>query len=391
MYREQIKAEKPVRLFLAREDFSDLLDTLVMSGYTVIGPTVRDRAIIYDEIRQESDFPIGVVDEQNNGQYRLKSTDSPALFLQTSGPRSIKNFLYPSRTLLYSARGSSNDFVTESACSSPPRFAFIGVRPCDLHAMAIQDQVFLGGKYVDATYKSRREQIFVVAVNCARPGNTCFCGSMHTGPTVRQGFDLALTEVCTSVHHYFVVEIGSPQGSKVMDSVSHREADENEINAAQAICVNAEVRMGRTLETEGIKELFYRNANSPHWEQSAQRCLGCANCTMVCPTCFCSTVEDTTNLSGDHAARSRVWDSCFTMDFSYIHGGGIRKSAHARYRHWITHKLASWHDQFGSSGCVGCGRCITWCPVGIDITEEAAALRQLEVKSTSQYGGKSHD
>jgi Fe-S oxidoreductase len=96
---------------------------------------------------------------------------------------------------------------------------------------------------------------------------------------------------------------------------------------------------------------------------------------MVCPTCFCTTVEDVSDVTGDHAERWRRWDSCFTLGFSYIHGGSIRNSGKARYRQWMTHKLASWIDQFGTSGCVGCGRCITWCPVGIDITEEARAIR----------------
>ena len=133
--------------------------------------------------------------------------------------------------------------------------------------------------------------------------------------------------------------------------------------------------MGRSLDQEGLKELLYENRNHPRWDDVADRCLSCANCTMVCPTCFCTTVEDSTDLTGDTAERVRRWDSCFTMDFSYIHGGAVRKSVKSRYRQWMTHKLGTWQDQFGSSGCVGCGRCITWCPVGIDITEEVAAMR----------------
>ena len=96
---------------------------------------------------------------------------------------------------------------------------------------------------------------------------------------------------------------------------------------------------------------------------------------MVCPTCFCTTVEDGTDLAGESAERTRRWDSCFTIDFSYVHGGSVRLRSRSRYRQWMTHKLATWIDQFGSSGCVGCGRCITWCPVAIDITEEVAAIR----------------
>ena len=89
-------------------------------------------------------------------------------------------------------------------------------------------------------------------------------------------------------------------------------------------------------------------------------------------------------LYGARAERWRKWDSCFTLDFSYIHGGSVRTSAAARYRQWLSHKLATWIDQFGSSGCVGCGRCITWCPVGIDITEEVAAIRASEAASDAE-------
>ncbi|NJL33712.1 MAG: sulfite reductase subunit A, partial [Chloroflexaceae bacterium] len=124
-----------------------------------------------------------------------------------------------------------------------------------------------------------------------------------------------------------------------------------------------------------VASLLKHNLEHKRWEQVAERCLSCANCTMVCPTCFCSTVEDTTALDGSHAERWRKWDSCFTVDFSFIHGGTVRRETRTRYRQWMTHKLAAWIDQFGTSGCVGCGRCIVWCPVGIDITAEIAAMR----------------
>ena len=148
-----------------------------------------------------------------------------------------------------------------------------------------------------------------------------------------------------------------------------------EAEMSEKLVKQAAAKMGRTLDTTDIKELLYRNSDHPRWDDAARRCLSCTNCTLVCPTCFCTTVEDVTDLSGGLAERRRRWDSCFTMDFSYIHGGYIRPSIKARYRQWMTHKLASWIDQFSASGCVGCGRCITWCPVGIDITVETAAIR----------------
>lgn len=234
------------------------------------------------------------------------------------------------------------------------------------------------GKYVDPSYAMRREGAFIVAINCAQAGSTCFCVSMNTGPKADRGFDLALTEVLDADRHYFVVEAGTESGQKVLQTVTHRVAAEDELACAEAIAAETAKHMGRQLDTEGIKDLFYRNYENRRWDDVAKRCLTCANCTMVCPTCFCTTVEDTTDLSGENAERWRKWDSCFTLDFSYIHGGSVRSSAKSRYRQWITHKLATWLDQFGTSGCVGCGRCITWCPVGIDITEEARAIRDSE-------------
>jgi formate hydrogenlyase subunit 6/NADH:ubiquinone oxidoreductase subunit I len=201
---------------------------------------------------------------------------------------------------------------------------------------------------------------------------------MQTGPKVTQGFDLALTEVISGERHYFVVEIGTDQGAQILQAVPHREAGTSETETAEQIVAQTAGQMGRSLDTDGIKDLLYRNADHPRWDDVAERCLTCANCTMVCPTCFCTTVEDTTDLTGEHAERWRRWDSCFTMDFSYLHGGSVRASAKSRYRQWLTHKLASWIDQFGTSGCVGCGRCITWCPVGIDITQEVQALQASE-------------
>jgi ferredoxin len=258
--------------------------------------------------------------------------------------------------------------VPEPPSAEP--LAFIGVRACELHAIAIQDRVLIGGAYADPHYGSRRETAFIVAVNCAEPGGTCFCASMNTGPKAAGGYDLALTEIVGEGEHRFVVEAGSEAGRAVLAELPHRDATPEEVVAGDAIVAGAAARMGRAMpEVEGVPELLRRNLDHPRWDEVAGRCLTCGNCTMVCPTCFCTTVEDVTSLDGTETTRLRHWDSCFTMDFSYLHGGSVRASPRSRYRQWMTHKLSSWWEQFGTSGCVGCGRCITWCPVGIDITE----------------------
>jgi len=338
---------------------------------------------VYDEVRSLEDLPAGWTDEQNAGTYRLKKRADNALFGYVVGPHSWKKFLLQPDVRLWQAKSDETGLKTVENEEETPRSAFIGVRSCELHAIAVQDKIFMAGEYVDPSYKSRRENLFVVAVNCVQAGGTCFCASMKTGPKATFGFDLAITELANAERHHLVAEAGTEIGAAVLGEVPHREASEEEKAAAEGAVEECSRQMGRTLSTAGIKELLYRNYENPRWEDAASRCLTCGNCTLVCPTCFCTTVEDYTDLSGQLAERRRRMDVCFTMDFSYIHGGSIRYSPKARYRQWVTHKLATWIDQFGVSGCVGCGRCITWCPVAIDITEEARAIRESELSHKS--------
>jgi ferredoxin len=260
----------------------------------------------------------------------------------------------------------------------PPRYALLGVRPCDVRAVGILDQVLTGGRHADPVYRGRRDGAFIIAVECTEPGATCFCTSMGCGPGVESGFDLAMTELTDAGNHRFVVRAGTAAGADVLADVPSRAADEATVRHAVTAVDEAAERMGRTMLVAGLPQLLAESRESPHWDDVASRCLTCGNCTMVCPTCFCTTTEDVTDLTGDHAERWRLWDSCFALDFSYLHGGSVRTSGQSRYRQWITHKLGTWHDQFGSSGCVGCGRCIAWCPTGIDITQEVSALASLQ-------------
>ena len=369
----------------------DALQALIAAlaaDYLVLGPTVRDGAIVYEEISDLSQLPAGWKDKQDAGKYRLERRDDNAIFGFAVGPHSWKRFLHPPVETLWTGRRDNDGFSIEPVAAEPRNFAFIGVRSCELHAIAIQDKVFIGGPYADVGYRARRQDAFIVAVNCAEAGGTCFCASMETGPEAKNGFDLVLTELLGEARHDFLVEVGSDAGAALLGRLPHRSASDADVAAKVAIIAQTRARMGRALETDGIKELLQSSPNHQRWDDVAARCLTCGNCTMVCPTCFCTTVEDHSDLTGNTAERVRKWDSCFTLDFSYIHGGSVRETGRSRYRQWITHKLASWIDQFGTSGCVGCGRCITWCPVGIDITEEAAAIRANPMTAAGgQHGG----
>ncbi len=364
------------------EGLRKLVEELRARGFSVIAPTVREGAIVNAPIESIDQLPRGVGDDQGPAHYRLTERTDGAYFGYAAGAQSMKPVLFPAEELLWRGkRDAAGAFTVEAASSEGGPYALLGIRGCDLKAIAIHDAVLLSRGFGDAHYAARRASAFLISVTCGSPAGTCFCASVGTGPKPSEGYDLSLTEVIKGSSHTFVVAVGTERGAEIMDALKAPTASEAEMGAADDIAKDAALNMGRELNTDGLKYLMYANAESQHWDEVASRCLSCTNCTLVCPTCFCTSVEDVSDLTGQEASRHRVWDSCFNEDFSYIHGGSVRESSRSRYRQWITHKLASWEDQFGMTGCVGCGRCITWCPVGIDITAEAAALRGTPAKA----------
>ncbi len=360
-----------------REGVDALIQVLIDRGYEVVGPTVRGQTILYDSITSTEDLPVGLRDRQEAGTYRLEERGDGALFGYVVGPQSFRRFTTPPGAVFWKGVRSNDGFETVEP-EEPPKYAFFGARPCEVAALKIQDDVYFTAG--DSLYTERRNRSFTVAVNCTEPAPTCFCDSLGTGPGVSEGYDIALTEVIDGDRHIFLAEAGSAEGSDVLSRLTDREALDEELVNAHRMVVRAADHMGRYLDTDGLKEVLQSNLENPYWDEIAKRCLSCTNCTLVCPTCFCSSIEDHLSLDGSEAERIRTWDSCFTLEFSYVNGGPVRPSTGPRYRQWLTHKLASWQDQFGSIGCVGCGRCITWCPVGIDITKEAAVIRKRDAR-----------
>jgi sulfhydrogenase subunit beta (sulfur reductase) len=350
-----------------------LISLLKSRGYQVIGPVLRDGAILYDSIDQLEDLPAGWTEEQERGRYRVRQTHDRALFGYGLGPQSWKKFLNPPEVRLFQAH-RENGCLQFTEDSGPPRpFAFLGVRACELAAIEAQDRVFLSGPFADAVYARRRRGALLLAVNCTHATPVCFCASMRTGPRARSGFDLALTEIIEEGQQLFLAEAGTPEGAEILGQLPFRPASPELCRKAEDAVERAAVQI-RGIDIEGLHQRISESFEHPRWDDAARRCLACGNCTMVCPTCFCTSIEDTSDVAVKQAERWRKWDSCFSQAFSYIHGGSVRQSVKSRFRQWVSHKFAYWSDQFGGSGCVGCGRCITWCPAAIDITEEVRAI-----------------
>ena len=355
---------------LTRQDFPALLQALKTQKYRVLGPVVAEGSVKWEEVARVEDLPIGWRDHQRPGQYRLERTDSPRFFDIVHGPESIKRHVFTPRETLLVLERKKKTFSAHPVVPQGERVALLGPRACDLAGLAVQDRIFLKDQFADPCYQIRREHLLLIAVNCTRALETCFCASMGTGPKVQHGYDLVMTEADDG----FVVRPGSEAGQEIYDQLPLRAVDATRIQEDEdriTACANSQVR---EMDSSQMPQALYDAHDHPRWDEVATRCLACTNCTMVCPTCFCSAVEETPDLLHQRSEHARVWDSCFTPDHGYIHGKNFRPTIKDRYRMWLTHKLASWIDQFGTSGCVGCGRCMTWCPVGIDLTEEVQVL-----------------
>jgi len=337
---------------------------------------------MYGLIQGIDDLPMGWTAEQEPASYRLKRRPDAALFQYAAGPNSLKDFIHPPEIKLFSAVRGEGAFRILPNDEPAPRYAFLGVRACELAAAGVQDRVLIEGRYSDPVYRARRRNSIVIAVQCSAPSGVCFCTSMGTGPRAESGFDLALTELLGPGSHEFMVEVGTELGAELLSEIEFSDASTELREQAREASETAAANIQRRLDTTGLRELLQNNFDHPHWDNIAAQCLACGNCTQVCPTCFCVTVEDSTNVAGDQAERWRRWDSCYSLEFSYIHGGSVRVSTKSRYRQWLTHKLSYWHDQFGSSGCVGCGRCIAWCPAAIDLTREVPVFRASQTNQT---------
>lgn len=354
-------------VFVEPEGLQALISILGQQGYQVTGPQVIDGTLLMRPMEDIKALPWGLISEQKPGQYRLTATEKTRAFAWANGPQALKPLLFAPEEPLWRYQKTTQgiDFEALSPSSSP--LAVLGVRSCDLAALALQDAHFAS----DPAYQQRRQGLLLIAVNCQQPASTCFCQATGDGPNAETGFDLLLDEL----EQGFALSAGSERGKTLLLQLSTHTLSEEQKNQIQA--TRRQATQTRQPQLPPIKSAKYLTSKA--WEDLERRCLSCGNCTSVCPTCFCHAHRETPSLDGLESLHSRVWDSCFNEDHSYLHGFVVRNETRFRYRQWLSHKFTYWQEQYGRSGCVGCGRCISWCPAEIDITAELQRIFEAEV------------
>ena len=354
--------------------FRNFFDLLHAEFDEVIGPVADDGAVRLRRIESVDALPRGITDEQEAATYRVRPTGTSLRFSYAVGPDSLKSVVHPARSPVWTMRRRDGSIIVDAASVTPKTVAVIGARACDIRALSVLERTQVEGAHPDPGFATRRQGLFLVAVDCTHPAATCFCTTTGEGPAADGGMDLALTEVNhpRSGAVEYLVRAGSERGRDLVRRLDLPAAAADLVGRAEAAVRRGVDTMVREMPANA--EQAVRISDHPRWDAVAERCLTCGNCTAVCPTCFCTDMDDEVSLDGDSARRDRVWDSCFSMEYSHLGAGPHRGSPKSRYRQWLSHKLGTWHDQFGESGCVGCGRCISWCPVGIDLTAEVEAL-----------------
>ena len=321
---------------LAKKNLAKFISKLVKE-YDVFAPVKKEEGILFSKIDKADDMYPSYSNTKN----------------------SVKEFLLPQLEELFrfAKKGNSNEIIDVK--EKKRRSLLFGVRPCDGKAVAMLDKVFLEN-IPDSYYKSRLENTFVIGMACDTPLQTCFCTSVGGGPFSTEGLDALFVEL---EEKYLIIPV-TKQCEKLF--VHFDNASKEDIKEAEKLKKNAEKRLKPVFEIEGIKEKLDEMFESSIWDEIYQKCIKCGICTYLCPACHCFDVQDET--IGEKGCRVRNWDSCMFPKFTlHASGHNPRPTQKERWRQRIMHKFNYLKENTGLYGCVGCGRCVEYCPVNLDI------------------------
>ncbi len=338
---------------------------------------VIQKTNVADLLKLLSDFEIfGPIQEDETFSYQ-NIQDGKMVFDFTNSQKPPKQVFFPQTEKMFDFKREGKAFTGVQAVekSEKPILLF-GIRPCDTSAMTVLDKLFTWD-YIDPYYNDRRTNATVISFSCTNPQmpqKTCFCTSVDGGPNSTKGADMLWTDIGDS----YLVESITDKGKKILDlgKKYFKDATSDHKKKAQDIQKKAEESITKTLEKKGLGQALEASFDNTYWDQFSQRCLGCGICTLMCPTCHCFDINDI--ISKGKGWRERTWDSC-QYEYYTIHASGHnpRPAKKHRQRNRLYHKFLYMDKNLDVLGCVGCGRCISKCPVNIDIVEVAEGIKEV--------------
>jgi ferredoxin len=347
------RGSRSSNFLVPKDSFFNWIDTL-RSEYRVFGPVREKDQAIFKEI-----------------------SSSGELFIEYAS-----TMLSPGKMFIYKPKEDILRFRMEDTLSieecSPEieKQVIVGIHSCDIHAILYLDKTFLGA-FTDPYYKARRDNSFLIALNCMQVSENCFCSSVGTGPHLKaqSGYDIVLTDF----EEDYLVELKSARSFELFN-LKGKKAGPGVWKGKSKKEESLLKSFKKIIDVKGIDDLFMKNLDHHVWAETAdERCLSCSNCVMVCPTCFCYDIVDEMSMDLTEVRRFRQLDACQDLRFAAVHGGNFRGTRASRLRQFVMHNL-NYTSQYGLIKTVGCGRCITWCPTKIDLTEMAKEIQRSPIR-----------
>lgn len=328
---------------------------------------------LFDAVSEKQTLYIPTDREDGASEYK-KYESGMKLSKNLNTLRSAKDFFFPQTENLADFKMEGKKIEVIDVREESEDFVIFGVRACDARSFTILDKVFLS-EPVDSYYKNRRDHGTVVTMACTKPAETCFCGTFGIDPTEPEG-DAA----CWSDGESIFFKANNEKGQAFIDSVASLLEDGDTAKLDEVKAKTKEI-LGKlplaNLSTDAFGgDTLMEHFNSEKWAELSESCLGCGTCTFVCPTCQCYDIRDFD--TGHGIKRFRCWDSCMYSEFTKMAHGNIRNSQLERFRQRFMHKLVYFpSNNNGEFGCVGCGRCLSKCPISMNIVK---VMKALEVK-----------
>ncbi|MHA1656299.1 MAG: 4Fe-4S dicluster domain-containing protein [Candidatus Heimdallarchaeota archaeon] len=343
---------------ILQKDLPKLVDELV-NDHIVVAPTKAKNVPTFSEVRSSEEVEFSILFNEKLPMIPLK-----------------KIFLPPQQTVF---KYSLSEGVTESCEELAARVAekeilVFGASPCDITGVNVLNRIFRE-YYTDALFSQLRDRTVIIGMNCLdHCYENCFCETMHSNDP-KSGYDIMLTPISKTK---LIAVPNSDKGKALLRTHGEifQEVTAKDHQAYLKALEQKRLNFKREFPIEGLASEIEDNFESSVWEEFTKKCLFCGSCTFVCPTCYCFSTKDNLSIDLKTGERIRDWDSCYYPEFALVAGGhNFREHQSQRFRYRYLHKFVDIPRRYNLEGCVGCGRCITYCPANIDVRDVLKMIR----------------